>query len=305
MERCCGFVATVAALVGLVAVRSALAGPPPQRLPSAILVFPNVVVEGGGAVRDTRIEIVNLTGRPQQLSCFYVDGSFCSEFGFFIRLTPNQPITWLASQGSFSSHSLSAVPAFGGTGELKCRVIPQEPGVDAHNTVQGRAIVFGADGSTVSYGAVGFQRFTDGDFSGTAELDGSTYAQCPDEMHFAFVASEPGSESEIILAPCSEDLENRIPTTTTVQFLIYNEFEQVLSASTNVTCYERARLQDISHVFTRNTLGTETGHVVVRGVQSPVLAMLIDRVQVSGSASAVAGNEPAFRGGRSATIRFP
>jgi len=89
-----------------------------------------------------------------------------------------------------------------------------------------------------------------------------------------------------------------------VQFLVINEFEQTLSASTTVTCQNRLSLQDVSSVFTRNTLGTDTGHLIVRGVQTPVIAMLIDRF-TSGLNPATASNEPAFRGGRAATIRFP
>jgi hypothetical protein len=64
-------------------------------------------------------------------------------------------------------------------------------------------------------------------------------------------------------------------------------------------------LQDISHIFTKSTLGTDTGHLVVKGVQSPVLALVIDRFRTSANAPVTAGNEPFLRGGRTAQIRFP
>ena len=269
-----------------------------------MLIYPLVVVESGGTVRDTRVELVNLTRRATDVSCFYVDGDACFEIGFFVRLTANQPVSWLASEGLINYGARFSVPPFNGTGELKCVVEPSEPTVEAHNAIQGRAIVFGADGQTMGYGAVAFQRISDGEFSGAVELDGSMYARCPDEMHFAFVASKTESDSEIVLAPCTEDLENQVGGSATVQFTVYNEFEDQLSASVNVDCYSRRSLHKIGNVFRRDTLGTETGHVVVRGVQMPVLAMLIDRFTPD-LAPVAAANEPALRGGRAAGIRFP
>ncbi len=289
-------------LVGVHAISAESA--PPQRLPSAVLIYPLVVSEGGGAVRDTRIELVNLTGRATNVSCFYVDGEACFEIGFFVSLTANQPVSWLASEGLSNYAAHFSVPPFNGSGELKCVVEPNEPAVHAHNAIQGRAIVFGSDGQTLGYGAVGFQRISDGEFSGAVELDGSMYARCPDEMHFAFVASKAESDSEIVLAPCTEDLENQVGGSATVQFTVYNEFEDQLSASVTVDCYSRRSLYKIGNVFRRDTLGTETGHAVVRGVQMPVLAMIIDRF-TSNSTAVAAANEPALRGGRAAGIRFP
>lgn len=286
---------------------SAGAEAPPQRLPSAVLVYPLIRVEGGGATVDTRVELVNLTARPVDVKCIYVPQQTCSGIDFHVHLTANQPLSWLASGGFFSGTAGTAVPPFGSTGELKCIVEPDEEGVDRHNAIQGRAAVFGADGQTIGYSSVGFLRLVDGPLENTIPLDGATYSQCPDQQHFLFVSSTgaPASETEIIIAPCSEDLENLIAPPTTVQFEIINEFEERLSASTSVTCYARRTLRQISQSFTRATLGTETGHLIVRGVQIPVLAMLVDHFETPDGAPATAGNEPALRGGRSAEIRFP
>jgi hypothetical protein len=86
---------------------------------------------------------------------------------------------------------------------------------------------------------------------------------------------------------------------------VFNEFEEQVSASTSVTCSTRRLLRQISHIFTLATLGTETGHVVLRGVQQPVLALIVDRFLAAPGVPATAGNEPALRGGRSAEIRIP
>jgi hypothetical protein len=277
----------------------------PQRLPSAVLIYPLVVVEGGGTITDTRIELVNLSRRAVSVGCIFVTAGSCSEFDFHLQLTPNQPLSWFASGGLFNSSA--AIPPFSSTGELKCIVEPTDPSIDAHNTIQGRAEVFGADGQTIGYSAFGFLRLTDGPLTNEIDLDGATYTQCPDEQHFVFLATGTGgppTESELVLAPCSEDLENLVVGNTVVQFQVFNEFEEQFSASTSVTCSLRRSLRQISNVFTRATLGSDTGHVIVKGVQTPVIAMVIDRF-VTPSVPATAGNEPALRGGRSAQIRIP
>ncbi len=298
-----GTLLAVVLAVGLWGQGTTLAQAPAQRLPSALLIYP-LIDSDGGFSRDTRVELLNLSKRPITAWCFYVEGQFCNEFGFFVNLTPNQPLSWYVSQGVVNNLTNTAVPPFSGVGELKCAVLPSEPGLEAHNAIQGRAIVAGADGQTIGYGAVGFERLVDGEFTGRADLDGQTYARCPDEQHFAFLASDTGTESELVLAPCTEDFENQVATTTVVQFLVINEFEQQLSASLSITCHSRRLLRQVSGVFTSPTLGTPTGHMIVRGVQSPVTAMVIDRF-TAGTQPATAANEPALRGGRSATIQFP
>jgi hypothetical protein len=277
------------------------AGPPAQKLPSALLVFPFIEADGA---HDTRIELVNLSGDPQVVQCFYVTGSSCNEVDFFVYFTPYQPLSWLASAGLNDVLTGSAVPPFFGDGEIKCVVVPPHPQVQFHNTMQGRATVFGTDGRTVSYNAVGFLRLTDGDFSNVITLNGSTYAQCPDKLHFQVLADQPGSTSELVLVPCTQDLLHQVPTSTTVQFLIANEFEQTFSTSIMVTCFDRRALGDISTSLTRAVLGTDTAHLIVRGTSSPLLGLAIDTVSFAGK-TGTAGNEPSFQGGRSATVTLP
>jgi hypothetical protein len=304
------------ALVVLGAVCSALSGravggePPAQKLPSALLVFPLVQADGDGA--DTRIELLNLSGNGQDVECFYVHGEdeSCNEIGFFLSLTPYQPLSWLATEGLSDVLTHSAVPPFFGEGELKCAVIPpqNQPELEFHNTIQGRATVYSLSGRTVSYGAIGFQRLSPGEFTGVLSLDGRTYAQCPDKLHFDIVADQPTgtppTTSDLILVPCSEDLLFQVPATITVQFLIINEFEQQFSTSISVTCFDREILSAISDSLRRATLGSDTGHLIIRGVNGPLLGLVVDGVAFQGK-TGIAGNEPSFQGGRSATLVFP
>jgi len=278
------------------------AQPPPQRLPSAILVYPLIVVEDGGATQDTRVEIVNLTGVDQDLSCFYVD-EFCNELGFEVSLTANQPLSWLASRGTFGTVGPVSVPPFFASGELKCSVIPHDTSVDSYNAIQGRAIVIGSDGQTIGFGAVGFQRLSDGDYTNVADLDGQTYAECPAQLDFAFLATQPGSASEIVLAPCTEDLENQIPMSTIVQLRVFNEFEESLSGSYRVTCLSRQLLSTASPIFKLSQLGSPTGHLSVQAAGIPVIGLLIDRF--TDGALSTSANEPFLQGGSPARLTFP
>jgi len=168
--------------------------------------------------------------------------------------------------------------------------------------------VFDSSGATVSYDAVGFQRLSDGDYTGTVLLDGFNYAQCPDKLHFQVLADQPNALppalSDLILVPCSEDLLLQTPTSTGVQFLITNEFEQPFSTSVGITCFDRRHLSDIANSLTRATAGSDTVHLSVRGTSVPLIGLVIDAVPFQGNVG-IAGNEPSLQGGRSATVVFP
>ncbi len=293
--------AIVPAVVSALVATAAVAGPPAQKLPSAFLAFPHIESNG---YADTRIELVNLTQDTQQLNCFFVTegvGTYCRELGFLVYLTPYQPLSWLASWGLNDPTSGTAAPPFFGTGDLLCAVVAPIPDVEAYNTVQGRATVFEQSGATASYGAVGFQRLQGGDYDGVIRLDGFRYAQCPAELHFQVLTDRPGLTSNLVLVPCSQNLLTQTVTSTVVQFLITNEFEQSFSASTSVDCYGSWALSDFSDFFTRAKLGTDTAHLAARGVGGALLGLVIDRVSANGTA----GNEPSLEGGRSAVVTLP
>lgn len=75
------------------------------------------------------------------------------------------------------------------------------------------------------------------------------------------------SLTDLTLIPCSQDFENSIPSSVTVQFEIFNEFEQRLSASTTVDCWANFYLFEVDSpndpersVFSFATLGTVAAH---------------------------------------------
>lgn len=294
---------------GQLGLSTANGNSPAQKLPAALLMFPliqsqTVTTPQGPVQQETRIELVNLSSRPIQLNCFYVRGNDCFETGFFVSLTPNQPISWLASTGFRSVQTFSSVPPFLGEGEMKCGVVPQTELLRDHNVVQGRAIVYDDQGQAASYSAVAFRRLVDGPFEGFYNLDGQTYENCPDRLHFDVLSTQPGSNSELILLTCSEDLLNQIPATVTAQFQVVNEFEQVFSASQAVTCWSKKTLDRISNTLSYGALGTTTAHLVVRGAQGSLVGLVLDRFDAFG-VPVTTGNEPFLEGGRSGTVYFP
>ncbi|MEO8602719.1 MAG: hypothetical protein ABI629_09090 [bacterium] len=288
---------------GRIALAIADGVPPAQNLASAFIVLPYIV---SSATQDTRIELMNMSNRDIQLQCFYVRQSDCIEVGFFVRLTANQPLSWLAYDGASNPLTFTAVPPFDGVGELKCAVAAERPELSAHNALQGRVLVYERlTGETVGYDAIGFQRLSPGSYSGVIDLDGFTYEQCPDRLHFAVLTRQTGGPvSELITVPCAEDLLTQTPTQTTVQLAIVNEFEQVFSSSYRFSCITSQPFSKFI-ALSKSTLGTDTAHLVVRGVSSPLIGMVIDRFSGQNATLHTTANEPFLEGGRSSTVIFP
>ncbi len=280
---------------------------PPQRLASALLIFPYIVHNSSA---DTRVTLINMTNRDIGVNCFFVRDAGpvlgCFEIGFRVNLTPLQPFSWFAGEGTNNPLTFTAAPPFDGVGELRCAVDPEVPDLDAHNALQGRATVFeDSSGDTVAYGAVGFQRRVPGSFPGSIPLDGFTYDQCPERLHFQVLSHQSGSVSSLVLTPCEQDLLRQLSISTVVQMQIVNEFEQVFSSSTRFACHAVIPFTKFS-TLGRATLGTDTAHLVLRGVSSPLVGMVIDRFRGGPDNSThISANDPYLEGGMPSTVIFP
>ena len=169
-------------------------------------------------------------------------------------------------------------------GELKCIEVDNTGAPINGNDLKGEATIVNlppAVGDASKYNAVGLRGLNtnlnsnNGDNflclgdGGTGPChNGAEYSACPNTVilnHFAESSSDPAVDAlgngpsqvttEVTIAPCSEDFENQLPATLTIQFQLTNEFEQVLSGSTAVTCWANLRLADIP-VFDLRFLGT-------------------------------------------------
>ena len=195
-------------------------------------------------------------------------------------------------------------------GELKCiEVASEEDGAILpifENDMIGQATIYDVSPDTVvaataavdarSYNAIGVQAIgtagtglvtqSDGVLclgatAGSTECTTAEYAACPTQLvldHFfdsAVVATNVSVSTEVTFVPCSEDLESdSVPAVNTLQFLVFNEFEQRFSASARVQCFREVQLsnldrfpgQEATSIFNVAVQGSLTGQTRIRAV---------------------------------------
>lgn len=107
--------------------------------------------------------------------------------------------------------------------------------------------------------------YTDGDCNGAGPCQNAPLVEF--DIPSGEIALRSATVTDLTLVPCTQDFENAVPASVTVQFEIYNEFEQKLSASTTVDCWENFYLFEVDSatnprlsVFSFGTLGTVAAH---------------------------------------------
>jgi hypothetical protein len=104
--------------------------------------------------------------------------------------------------------------------------------------------------------------------------------------------------TDLTLIPCTQDFENSQPSSATVQFQIYNEFEEAFSFSTTVTCWADFFLfqtdspkNPFMSVFSFPILGTTVAHTRIIPVDGAVLGVAgVTRADAQGNTTRVALN---------------
>lgn len=252
--------------------------------------------------------VCNVTADCQQFGL----GGLCFEgwveTDFEISLTPRQPLIWRVSEGLFAlplanQGQVGSIPGAAEDpfqGELKCvQVGPDDAPVGRNDMkVEASIITYTADGIDArEYNGIGLQAYEDAnDGDNTLVLGGEDpeYAGCPNVLilnHFFDDAQEPVnnsySKTHLTLVPCSENflLQDAALFNTTVQFLVFNEFEQRFSASRSVRCFKEFELCSLGtgvdraitdvgagsnscqrSVFSAYVAGTLSGQTRIRGV---------------------------------------
>ena len=188
------------------------------------------------------------------------------------------------------------------TGELRCFETMSDGTPIRGDHLKGEATLVNTDnGDIAQYNAIGFGLVTaeidddnflcmGGDPGATSDQcpNGPEYVGCPNIWvlnHFSEGARDPIAEdagattnavnTELTVVPCTEDLENKVPSAVTVQFLVTNEYETTLSASTTYTCWGNSFLDAINpNAFGRDDLLTDFAQTRMRAVgQGGVLAV--------------------------------
>jgi len=120
--------------------------------------------------------------------------------------------------------------------------------------------------------------------AGSGTCNTAEYTACPSTLilnHFFDetppnpAAPGPRAQTDLTLIPCSENFAVQDEqATTTVQFLVFNEFEQRFSTSTQVTCFKETALSNIdarlgqerTSIFNVAVQGTFAGQTRIRPV---------------------------------------
>jgi hypothetical protein len=128
-----------------------------------------------------------------------------------------------------------------------------------HNWLIGNVMtVDGLDAFEYSINPVSYEGFA-GDLNGNGlrDLDGSEYEESADELLFPrFLGQGEMRKSELILI----GLTGGARFETTVDFLIYNDNEEVFSSEYTFQCWERVKLKDISGIFENDFLADWTNN---------------------------------------------
>ncbi|MCK6554822.1 hypothetical protein L6Q96_09615 [Candidatus Binatia bacterium] len=209
---------------------------------------------------------------------------------FEIQLTMQQPAVWVAGEGLPASppdgrdRSLypGAVPpvAEGFVGELRCVVVDDSESPVSRNALTGDATIVERTAQTTrKYEAIGIPGLAGNDGDNTLLLNDVEYGSCPRVVllnAFFSGALDPVLSvpvyTRLTVVPCSMNIEDAIPGTATLQFEVFNEFEQPASFSVAVTCFGDLDLREIP-IFGVALQGTLVGQARIR----PVVDAGVDR----------------------------
>jgi hypothetical protein len=193
----------------------------------------------------------------------YINGDNCLETNRTRRLTPNDTITVLAGVDN---------PNFE-RGYLYCFAKRNGAAV-SFNFLVGASLTFSgqSDSKDFELAPVGFLALgatgaaTDVDSDGRRDLNGVEYAQVPDELVIArFLGQE--EQEDLVGGPLDEARSQLVLInlsgarfTAVIDFLIYNDNEEVFSAQYTIDCWDRVWLNNINGVFVDDFLEENTNH---------------------------------------------
>ena len=247
-----------------------------RRQAGSLLVFPEYDTHPGSVTILTVSNVSSDSAGTIALEYVYIDGENCSEFNRTELLTPGDTLT-LDTRYHYPGESRGFVYVFAkdplsGEAIVANSLIGQS--FTLHDAVCGDGRRSAGPGGALPPGeytmnALVFQGIGDGDLTdidqdGLRDLDGQEYEMAPAEIliprFFAQADQAPGSapvgfSSSLILLSLSGGTEFE----TTVDFLVYNDNEQVFSTEHTFHCWEKRSLLEVSGVFGQNFLSS-TSH---------------------------------------------
>jgi hypothetical protein len=240
------------ALAGLGMASDAVAG---GRNPGSLLLYPEfdnrqanltllTITNVADSGDDVTVEFVYIGRYDQQDNDVH-----CEEFNRNAVLTPNDTLTLITSVHN-PQHEQGYVYAF-------AKDDAGEP--MAHNFLIGNLMTInGIEVFEYSMNPVSYEGLA-GDLNGNGlrDMDGSEYEQSAQEILIPRFLGQGGPyASELIFI----GLTGGAAFSTTVDFLIYNDNEEVFSSEYTFECWDRVALTDISGIFNNTFLQMFTNH---------------------------------------------
>lgn len=230
--------------------------------PSSLLVYPCYDNTRG---TETLITVTN-TNLDQatgtiDVEFVYINGDNCLETNRTRRLTPGDTLTVVASVDNPNADRGYVY------------VFAKKSGVGAvsYNHLIGASLTFsGSDSKDFELAPICFKGVpaelaaTDVDSDGRRDLNGAEYSQAPDQLAFArFLGQRQsaqqednlmnGAKSQLVLINLAGARFQAV-----VDFLVWNDNEEVFSAQKSLDCWDRINLADINGVFTNDFLKNNT-----------------------------------------------
>ncbi len=249
-----------------------------RRRAGSLLVYPEFDNESGSQT------LLTLThsqpdGGDIAVEFVYIDGEGCTEFNRTELLTPNDTLTLLTrvhnpdqDRGyvyAFAKDALTGEP-------IVSNVLIGHSLIVSAGIGGGRSAGKGRGGNSGGLGAIEYSvnplvfeglaegGFTDVDGDGLRDLDGVEYEMGPDELLIPRFFGQGDVDTFGVSAFDSSlvllSLSGGAQFDTTVDFLVYNDNEEVFSAEHTFYCWEKVALLDISAVFGQSFLANGTAH---------------------------------------------
>ena len=231
-----------------------------RRQPGSLLLFPEFDNRGG---MTTILTVTNTSFDRSVAARFtYRAETDCSPFERIVELTPHDTLSLITTV-----HNPEQVRGY----VYVTAECPEGGGPVAQNSLIGNLLVMdGFQHVAYSVNAVSFRgigsgtecsglALTDLDGDGLRDLDGLEYEMAPDQLMIPrFLGQNDLIDSSLVLI----DLSGGTYFNTIVEFLIYNDNEEVFSTEYQFRCWAKPGLLDISAVFSQDFLVNGTNHDV-------------------------------------------
>jgi len=246
---------TKSALVGATLALLAASAHAERNDPGSLMIFPEYDSRQGSY---TFLTVTNVNSSESVRVHFnFVDGEDCGTNNAFETLTPRDTIT-------FYSTALSPTPGRGFC-YAYARGITNAAAIDFDYLIASQITLDGMSGSEYQLNALMFEgktgegNPTDLDNDGRRDMDGLEYGATPDRIaiprFFGQIEGEGQARAELILIGLTGTKFD-----TTVDFLIYNDNEEVFSSQHTFDCWDRVPLLSISGAFSNDFLANFTNN---------------------------------------------